>query len=169
MSKKTGSKRKVKCTGLNPQEIEEIKTAAFDLFANESGLIDIKEIKNAMTSLGFNTKSPTIFKIIEDLDTEENQKNGGVDFDTFINELNQILMDRNHEDSIGTIFDLFLNDPKKDVIDYKTLKEAARTAEKETGMKYSDAELKRMLHAAATSNDVIDFDDFYNLMTRKGA
>ena len=62
------SKYKRGNTALTPDEIEELKEA-FSLFDTENnGLIDPKELKAAMQSLGFENKNPTIYKMIADLD-----------------------------------------------------------------------------------------------------
>ena len=42
-------------------------------------MIDPKELKAAMQSLGFESKNPTIYQMIADLDTQENA--GGINFD----------------------------------------------------------------------------------------
>ena len=58
--------------GLTEDEIEEIREA-FNLFDTDgSGLIDPKELKAAMQSLGFESKNPTIYQMIADLDIPEN-------------------------------------------------------------------------------------------------
>ena len=68
MSKRAGSKR-VERPGLSSEEVDEIKQA-FDLFdTNGTGKIDPKELKAAMQSLGFDSKNPTIYQLIADLDT----------------------------------------------------------------------------------------------------
>ena len=68
MSRRGGSK-KVERPGLSSEEVDEIKQA-FDLFdTNGTGKIDPKELKAAMQSLGFDSKNPTIYQLIADLDT----------------------------------------------------------------------------------------------------
>merc|ERR1740123_1185784 len=68
--------------GLTEDEIEEIREA-FALFdTDSSGVIDPKELKAAMQSLGFEQKNPTIYAMIADLDTHENA--GGINFDRFL-------------------------------------------------------------------------------------
>ena len=70
--------KKVDRPGLSTEEVDEIKQA-FDLFdTNGTGKIDPKELKAAMQSLGFDSKNPTIFQLIADLDTPEAAKNGGI-------------------------------------------------------------------------------------------
>ena len=62
---------------VSTEENEELRQA-FDLFdVKENGKIDPSEIKETMKQLGFDTKNPTIYKIIEDLDSPKSKKNGG--------------------------------------------------------------------------------------------
>ena len=84
---KKGSKR-VERPGLSSEEVDEIKQA-FDLFdTNGTGKIDPKELKAAMQSLGFDSKNPTIYQLIADLDTPEAERNGGITFDDFVDAIN---------------------------------------------------------------------------------
>ena len=63
--------------GVTLEQVEEIK-AAFDLFDTDlGGTIDTKELKAAMTSLGFESKNGSIFQMICDLDSDGN---GNLDF-----------------------------------------------------------------------------------------
>jgi Ca2+-binding EF-hand superfamily protein len=56
--------------GLTEDEIEEIKEA-FNLFDTEgTGRVDPRELKAAMQSLGFDSKNPTIFGMIAELEGE---------------------------------------------------------------------------------------------------
>ena len=93
MSKRTDPK-KVERPGLSNEEVDEIKQA-FDLFdTNGTGKIDPKELKAAMQSLGFDSKNPTIYQLIADLDTPQAEKNGGINFDDFVDAINDKLGDK---------------------------------------------------------------------------
>ena len=116
--------KKVERPGLSTEEVDEIKQA-FDLFdTNGTGKIDPKELKAAMQSLGFDSKNPTIFQLIADLDTPEAAKNGGIDFDNFVEAINDKLGDKESKEGIRRIFDLFIDDPNSDTI---TLNSSQRT------------------------------------------
>lgn len=55
---------------MTEDEIEEIKEA-FNLFDTEgTGRVDPRELKAAMQSLGFDSKNPTIFNMIAELENE---------------------------------------------------------------------------------------------------
>ena len=155
--------KKVERPGLTQDEVEEIKQA-FDLFdTNQTGQIDPKELKSAMQSLGFDTKNPTIFQLIADLDTPENAKRGGVEFDNFVEAINNKLGDKESKDGIERIFNLFIDDPNQNTITLSSLRRIAR----ELGEQMSNEELKDMLERASSNGTELTFEEFYEIMTKK--
>ena len=154
---------KVEKSGLSNDEVDEIRQA-FDLFdTNGTGKIDPKELKAAMQSLGFDSKNPTIYTLIADLDTPEAAKNGGVNFDDFVGSINNKLGDKESKEGIHRIFDLFIDDPNADTITLSSLKKIS----KELGENMSDEELKDMLERASANGVELTFDEFYEIMTKK--
>ena len=154
---------KVEKSGLSNDEVDEIRQA-FDLFdTNGTGKIDPKELKAAMQSLGFDTKNPTIYTLIADLDTPEAAKNGGVNFDDFVGSINNKLGDKESKEGIRRIFDLFIDDPNADTITLSSLKKIAQ----ELGENMSAEELKDMLERASANGTELTFDEFYEIMTKK--
>ena len=155
--------KKVERPGLSTEEVDEIKQA-FDLFdTNGTGKIDPKELKAAMQSLGFDSKNPTIFQLIADLDTPEAAKNGGIDFDNFVEAINDKLGDKESKEGIRRIFDLFIDDPNSDTITLNYLKKI----ERELGENMTAEELKDMLERASSNGTELTFDEFYEIMTKK--
>ena len=155
--------KKVERPGLSTEEVDEIKQA-FDLFdTNGTGKIDPKELKAAMQSLGFDSKNPTIFQLIADLDTPEAAKNGGIDFDNFVEAINNKLGDKESKEGIRRIFDLFIDDPNSDTITLNSLKKIVR----ELGENMTAEELKDMLERASSNGTELTFDEFYEIMTKK--
>ena len=146
--------------GLTDDEIEEIKEA-FALFDTDStGVIDPKELKAAMQSLGFEAKNPTIYAMIADLDTHENS--GGINFDQVLDAITDKLGNKETRQGIHRIFELF-DDDRSATINIHNLRRVA----KELGETMSADELKEMLERAASNGDEITFDDFYFIMTKK--
>merc|ERR1711924_89430 len=67
--------------GLTEEQIEEIREA-FNLFdADNSGAIDVRELKAAMRALGFEVKKEELKKMISDID---NDGNGSIEFGEFL-------------------------------------------------------------------------------------
>jgi centrin-1 len=158
MSKTRG--RRTERPGLTEDEIDEIREA-FNLFDNEgTGLIDPKELKAAMQSLGFEQKNPTIFQMFADL---EKECHGPIDFERFLDGITSKLGDRESRDGIQKIFNLFDTDRKGSI----SLKDLKRVS-KELGETMSDDELREMLERADSNGDgEISFEDFFNIMTKK--
>ena len=156
-------KKKVERPGLSQDEVDEIRQA-FDLFdTQQTGKIDPKELKAAMQSLGFDTKNPTIFQMISELDTPDSQKKGGIDFDSFVEAINNKLGDKETKDGIRRIFNLFIDDPQQETITLSSLRRIAR----ELGEQMSNDELKDMLERASSNGTELNFDEFYDIMTKK--
>ena len=155
--------KKVERPGLSQDEVDEIRQA-FDLFdTNQTGKIDPKELKAAMQSLGFDTKNPTIFQLIADLDTPDNVKKGGIDFDTFVEAINNKLGDKETKEGIERIFNLFIDDPNQNSITLSSLRRIAR----ELGEQMSSEELKDMLERASSNGQELSFEEFFDIMTKK--
>jgi Ca2+-binding EF-hand superfamily protein len=146
--------------GLTEDEIDEIREA-FNLFDTDgSGTIDPRELKAAMQSLGFETKNPTIFQMIADLDSDGG---GQIDFDEFLDAITSKLGDKETRGGIQKIFDLF-DDDKTGSISLKNLKRVA----KELGETMSEEELREMIERAdSAGNGLITAEDFYSIMTKK--
>ena len=127
------------------------------------GKIDPKELKAAMQSLGFDSKNPTIYQLIADLDTPEAARNGGISFDDFVGAINDKLGDKESKEGIRRIFDLFIDDPNADTITLSSLKKIAQ----ELGENMTAEELKDMLERASANGTELTFDEFYEIMTKK--
>ena len=149
---------------LGDKESKEGIRRIFDLFdTNGTGKIDPKELKAAMQSLGFDSKNPTIYQLIADLDTPEAERNGGISFDDFVDAINDKLGDKESKEGIRRIFDLFIDDPNADTITLSSLKKIS----KELGENMSDEELKDMLERASKNGVELTFEEFYDIMTKK--
>lgn len=134
MSKaKSFNAKKFERPGLTEDEIEEIKEA-FDLFDTDgSGSIDPKELKAAMTSLGFDAKNQTIFQMISDLDRN---RSGSIEFEEFLDMMTARMSDKDSRDDISKVFRLF-DDDNSGVITLRNLRRVA----KELGETMTDQEL----------------------------
>ena len=147
---------------ISNEENEDLRQA-FDLFdIKENGKIDPSEIKETMRQLGFDAKNPTIYKIIEDLDTEESKSNGGITFAEFSEIMQKRLGDRESKEGVRRIFDLFVDDENAEYIPLESLKKIA----KELGEKMSEDDLKEMIECATKNEGKLYFDDFYYIISK---
>jgi hypothetical protein len=84
------AKKRIERPGLTEDEIEELREA-FNLFDTEAtGKIDPRELKSAMQSLGFESKNPTIFNMIAELESLGRE----VDFEEFLDGITSKLGDK---------------------------------------------------------------------------
>ena len=90
-------------------------------------------------------------------------ENGGINFDDFVDAINDKLEDKESKEGIKRIFDLFIDDPNADTITLSSLKKIS----KELGENMSDEELKDMLERASKNGVELTFEEFYDIMIKK--
>lgn len=144
--------------GLTEEEIDEIREA-FNMFDTQgNGTIDPSELKGAMNSLGFQKKSPTVYEMVCELE----EIGGEIDFDEFLDAICNKLGNRETEEGIDRIFDLF-DDDNTGSINLNNIRRVA----KELGETMSIDELKEMLQRASSNGEEISRQDFRNLMMKR--
>merc|ERR1712075_19494 len=153
MSRRGAAKKKSK-GGLSEEQIEEIREA-FNLFdADNSGAIDVRELKAAMRALGFEVKKEELKKMISDID---NDGNGSIEFAEFLEMMTGKMGEKDTREDIEKVFKLF-DDDGTSKISFKNL---ARVAE-ELGETIDDEELQDMINQADRDGDgAINADEFY--------
>jgi len=120
----------------------------------------IKELKAAMTSLGFESKNGAIFQMISDLDADGN---GTIDFGEWLALMTKRVNDRDSRANINKIFALF-DDEKTGFISAKNLRRVAD----ELGEAIGDAEIDELIKRADIDTDgLVSEEEFYIILTRK--
>eukprot|EP00397_Hematodinium_sp_SG-2012_P060471 GEMP01078783.1.p1 GENE.GEMP01078783.1~~GEMP01078783.1.p1 ORF type:complete len:173 (+),score=37.65 GEMP01078783.1:73-591(+) len=156
--------RKYERPGLKQDEIEEIKEA-FDFFdSDQSGSIDLRELKTAMQSLGYESKNDTIFTMLSELDKDGNS---ALDFEEFLELMAGKDGDRDDRDGreeIDKVFHLFDVDNKGAI----TTKDVQRVG-KELGERLTVDEINEIVRRAVSdeSTQEISPEEFYVIMTKK--
>jgi centrin-1 len=113
-----------------------------------------------MQSLGFESKSQTIFQMIADLDKNANKQ---LDFEEFLDLMTARMSDKDTREDINKVFRLFDEDNTGSI----SIKNLRRVA-KELGENLTDEELQEMVERADSNGDgAVSADDFYNIMTKK--
>lgn len=152
--------RRYERPGLTVDEVEEIKEA-FDLFdIDGSGLVDPKELKAAILSLGFEARNQTIYQMLLDLDQHTSRP---IDFEEFVDLMTARLSDRCTRDDCAKVFRLF-DTEQKGSINVSNLRRIA----KELGEAISAEELQEMILRADSNGDgEVTLNDFYHVMARR--
>merc|ERR1711881_68793 len=93
--------------GLSEEQIEEIREA-FNLFdADQSGAIDLRELKSAMRALGFEVKKEELKKMVADIDDDGS---GEIDFGEFLQMMTGKMGEKDSREDIEKVFKLFDDD-----------------------------------------------------------
>ena len=146
--------------GLSEDEIFEIKEA-FDLFdPDKTGFVSPGDLRDAMSSLGYELKNQTIFQMISNLEKDGNSKIG---FDEFLNLMTARINEKESKEDIRKVFRLF-DESNDGYITAQKLKKIA----KDLGENMEEIEIKEMIERADSDGDGrITFEDFYSIMTKK--
>mmetsp|Transcript_46688 Transcript_46688/g.111034 ORF Transcript_46688/g.111034 Transcript_46688/m.111034 type:complete len:172 (-) Transcript_46688:137-652(-) len=155
--------RKYERPGLKQDEIEEIKEA-FDLFdTDQSGEIDLKELKAAMQSLGYESRNDTIFTMLAELDKDGN---ASLDFEEFLDLMSgkDGKDERDSKEEIDKIFRLFDVDNKGVIVVRDVMKVC-----KELGERLETEEISEIVRRACQDESRMEItpEDFYIIMTKK--
>lgn len=154
-------------SGFNNEEIRKIRKA-FALFEDEhTGKVDITAFKSQMENLKYDQNNPILYQLINNIEEEK----GELDFESFMQELSAQLGNKTNEESeesdlesrerINKLFELWSNNE-----DYLDKEKLGRLAD-EFDIPINDRELNELVERAASNNQEITKDDFYNIMIKK--
>jgi len=146
--------------GVPLEVVQEIK-AAFDLFdSDQGGSVDTKELKAAMTSLGFESKNGSIFQMIAELDSDGN---GNLDFGEWFSLMTTKIGDKNSRANYAKVFAMY-DDERTGFLSAKNLRKVAETL----GESITEQEIQELITRADLDQDgLVSEEEFYAIMTRK--
>jgi Ca2+-binding EF-hand superfamily protein len=133
---------------------------AFELFDSNDGKIDAREVKDAMVNIGYDEKNPVVYQVVTELDTPRNANAGGASFDDFCQTVNNRLPDKESDEDLRKIFELFVDDPESDTTSLESIKRVAD----EIGENIEEGELNAMLNKASKAGARLTFEDFVAIM-----
>ncbi len=152
--KKENPKEKV----VKKEEESNFLKQAFDLFDRDhSGKINIKDAINSMKRTNFEESNPELYNLINSI-YEEGEEN--ITWEDFSNYINEGLKDRKNEDGLKTIFNLFIDNPENETINFETFKKIC----KEIGENLSEEQLEHILNNTTEHGNEITFKDFIQYM-----
>jgi len=147
---------------LTEEQVEECREA-FDMFdIDNSGAIDVRELKAAIKALGMDVGVEELTKMVSDVDKDGN---GTIEFPEFLSMMTAKMSNTATDEEIAKCFKLFDHDATGQI----TLKNLIH-ARSILGMgDVSDAQLENMLKQADRSGrGSISLADFMRLMRKKG-
>ena len=136
-------------------DLSELKQA-FDLYDHDgTQKIRIQECIDGMRSVQFDKTNPILFDIICDLEGNE-----WCSWPKFAFHVYSSITDRNTDEGLRTLFDLFIDNPDKETITFDTFKRICN----EVGENMSDEEMKNILEITTQSGNDISYEDFCQYM-----
>ena len=145
---------------ISEENIEKIKNAFELLDSKGEGKFYPKEFKLNMENYGLNEKEPFIYSIINELDTQEAEKNG-VSFEELIKVIDDKLGNKKTKEGIKKIFELFVDKKEDNSITLLSLKKAGN----KYGHRLTNEQYKLLIEKASQNGKEITFDDFYKIMS----
>ena len=144
---------------LNVEQAKLLKRV-FNLYADRSGVLDLKDILEAMREAEFDTKFPIVYDLIAQFNASEFKN--GIKFEQLLDEINKKLEDRESEESIGRSFGFFVGNSDKQKIGASDIKRVAD----ELGEELTEDQAGRIVSRIAKNGKNVDFDEFYTVMTK---
>eukprot|EP00933_Yihiella_yeosuensis_P011584 TRINITY_DN11901_c1_g1_i1.p1 TRINITY_DN11901_c1_g1~~TRINITY_DN11901_c1_g1_i1.p1 ORF type:complete len:208 (-),score=60.96 TRINITY_DN11901_c1_g1_i1:129-752(-) len=150
-----------KRSGLDQEQLEEVREA-FNLFDTEqAGAINARELKAALRALGFEVKKEDVKQMLLDIGKDATQP---IDFSEFCDIMKGRMPDKYSKNEINKVFALFDED-ETGKISFRNLKKIAQ----ELGEGLSDEEIREMIEEADRDGDgLINPEEFYRVMRKRG-
>ena len=156
---KQGSKQVVIKEVIVESSEEPIKKA-FELFDDNNGKMNVREVRTSMQNIGYDETNPIVYQVAAELDTPSNAKTGGASFEDFCKTVNNRIPEKESNDQLRKVFELFLDSPDSSTTSLSSIKRVAD----ELGENFDETELKAMLTKATRSGSELSFDDFVAIM-----
>ena len=133
---------------------------AFELFDSYEGRINAKEVREAMQNIGYDEKNPQFYQVVTELDNPRNKNSGGFTFEDFCQTVNNRMPEKETDDDLREIFELFIDDTDSGTTSLESIKRVAD----ELGENFDENELNAMLNKASKAGARLTFDDFVAIM-----
>ena len=148
---------KNKC--LTQDEIDDLKQA-FDLFIDDkTEKIIPNELFEAMKTLGLESKNPIIYEFIGNI-KDNNLYKEGINFEEFIELVNNEIISRESKDNLKRIFHLFKINPYSEGIGFEDIKKILN----DIGDHMDDKEIEDIIKTVSKNGKEIMFNEFFEIM-----
>lgn len=135
--------------------ITELKRA-FDILDEDGNeILRMNEIMETLKEMKFDKTDPTLYSIFKDLSSKDK-----CSWPKFAYFANVRMTDRQSEEGLLTIFNLFIDNPSKKTITFETFKKICNEIE----FKLSEKQLKDILKASTQNGNEITFEEFCEYM-----
>ena len=139
--------------GVNKQNIK----SAFDLLDySQGGKVNVPQIIDNLTKMGYDKTHPELFDLFNSLEEDE------MEYNDFLDTITSIMNSTEDDAGLQRMYDLLIYNPNIDEIDFDTLKKISE----DTGNPLSDKEIKFALREIGNGK-TISIDDFIKFMKEK--
>lgn len=130
---------------------------AFDLLDfNKEGVVDIADAVQSLKTLEYDKNFPVLFKFMEEIGE------GKLTYDEFEKKIGVLLSDVHDDNGLRRMFELFINDKSKNVIDIDALKRICS----ELGESFTEKDTEFIMREVGDGN-AITFEKFMEFMKKK--
>ena len=131
--------------------------SAFDLLDySQEGKVNVQQIIDNLSKMGYDKSHPELFDLFNSLDEEE------MEYNDFLDTISSIMNQTDDDAGLQRMYDLLVYNPKIEEIDFATLKKISE----ETGNQLSDKEIKFALREIGNGK-TISIEDFIKFMKEK--
>ena len=142
---------------LSKESLESI-SKTFKLFQDKNGIINCENLLTALKELKYDQQEPVVYDIIDEICSSNKT---GLNYDKFVDQLNQQLQDRSSQKSTERTYALFAENPDGNFT-FEDFKRVAR----ESGDNSSDEELKKIFNFASSNGKDIPYEEFHAIMPK---
>ena len=139
--------------GVNKQNIK----SAFDLLDYaQDGKVNVQQIIENLSKMGYDKSHPELFDLFNSLDEDT------MEYNDFLDSIESIMNQTEDDAGLQRMYDLLIYNPKIEEIDFETLKKISE----ETGNPLSNKEIKFALEEIGNGK-TISIEDFIKFMKEK--
>ena len=139
--------------GVNKQSIK----SAFDLLDYaQDGKVNVQQIIENLSKMGYDKSHPELFDLFNSLDEDT------MEYNDFLDTISSIMNQTEDDAGLQRMYDLLIYNPKIEEIDFETLKKISE----ETGNPLSNKEIKFALEEIGNGK-TISIEDFIKFMKEK--
>ena len=139
--------------GVNKQNIK----SAFDLLDYaQDGKVNVQQIIENLSKMGYDKSHPELFDLFNSLDEDT------MEYNDFLDTISSIMNQTEDDAGLQRMYDLLIYNPKIEEIDFETLKKISE----ETGNPLSNKEIKFALEEIGNGK-TISIEDFIKFMKEK--
>ena len=139
--------------GVNKQNIK----SAFDLLDYaQDGKVNVQQIIENLSKMGYDKSHPELFDLFNSLDEDT------MEYNDFLDTIASIMNQTEDDAGLQRMYDLLIYNPKIEEIDFETLKKISE----ETGNPLSNKEIKFALEEIGNGK-TISIEDFIRFMKEK--